>query len=224
MAASRAEELVAQLRRRIVDGTIALGEKLPSESELIAAHGVSRTVVREAIARLQAEGLVRTRRGAGSFALAPPSEPSGRLRPARTLEERTALLELRIAVETEASSLAAVRRLPQELEALAEELEQIRRDHGDPAAALEHDFAFHLGIATASRSVYLRELVEDLGPTMITMPRERLEVDAAASVPGAVDLEHRAILDALAAQDPLAAAAAMRSHLVGSRRRWLDSL
>ncbi|MFD1214798.1 winged helix-turn-helix domain-containing protein, partial [Arthrobacter sp. GCM10027362] len=69
--------LVDELRARIVDGSLAPGEKLPSENTLIAEHGVSRTVVREAITRLQAEGLVHTRRGAGSFVLIPPAAAEG---------------------------------------------------------------------------------------------------------------------------------------------------
>src|SRR5205823_8824448 len=60
-------ELVARLTEDITSGKIAPGSQLPTEQELIAATGVSRTVVREAVAALRAEGLVITRQGVGAF-------------------------------------------------------------------------------------------------------------------------------------------------------------
>jgi GntR family transcriptional regulator, transcriptional repressor for pyruvate dehydrogenase complex len=221
MAAHRTEELVAALRRRIVEGEIAPGEKLPSENELIAEHGVSRTVVREAVTRLRADGLVRTRRGAGSFALTPPAEPGGGwpARPVRTLADRRALLELRTGVESEAAALAAVRRGASDLAALRDALEGFEAAVEAPAAALAHDFAFHRAVAAAAASPYLLELIEALGPTMIAMPRPRLEAAAAS----AAVAEHAAVLTAIEAGEERAAAAAMRMHLMGSRRRLAGS-
>jgi len=221
MAAHRTEELVAALRQQIVEGEIGAGEKLPSENELIAEHGVSRTVVREAITRLRADGLVRTRRGAGSFALTPPSEAgsSWPARPVRSLEDRRALLELRTGVESEAAALAAVRRGAGDLTALRDALTAFESAMDTPAAALEHDFAFHRAVATASGNPYLLDLLDALGPTMIVMPRSRLETDAAA----AAAAEHTAVLAAIEAGEERAAAAAMRMHLIGSRRRLTES-
>ena len=107
MSRNLTSALVDDLRARIVDGRISPGERLPSESTLIAEHGVSRTVVREAVARLQAEGLVHTRRGSGSFVLTPPAAPGGTSRPVRTLQDRRRLLAFRPGVESEAAALAA---------------------------------------------------------------------------------------------------------------------
>ena len=74
MSRNLTADLASDLRRRIVDGVLAPGAKLPSENTLISEFGVSRTVVRSALTRLQAEGLVETERGRGSFALTPPSD------------------------------------------------------------------------------------------------------------------------------------------------------
>ncbi|MFE5341232.1 FadR/GntR family transcriptional regulator [Isoptericola sp. NPDC056578] len=222
--------LVAALRARIVDGGIAPGEKLPSETALAAEHQVSRTVVREAIARLNLEGLVHTRRGSGSYALAPPAGEGDDVPLARSLEDRLDLVDFRLGVETQAAALAAERRSDAHLDALAARLRDLDGAQGHPATAMQHDFAFHRLVAEAAQNRYLLEALDRLGPQMIAMPRGRLG-SPATPPPGTEDgtprrfatvtQEHQAILDALAARDPLAAAAAMRVHLAGSRRRLL---
>ncbi|MFC8798768.1 FadR/GntR family transcriptional regulator [Promicromonospora sp. NPDC057138] len=252
MAQTLSGNLVEALRTRIVNGDIPPGEKLPSEPRLATEHGVSRTVVREAIARLNLEGLVHTRRGSGSYALTPPAgDADGGARPlARSLEDRLALVEYRLALESEAAALAATRRTPAQLAALADRLDSLASSGGHPATAMRHDFAFHRLVAEASANRFLLEALDRLGPQMIAMPRGRLDRhagargsdahrddphsdDARGSQAHGSDLkdggrfaavvqEHRAVLAALEAQDPLAASAAMRVHLTGSRRRLLQ--
>lgn len=214
--------LARVLRADIIDGRVAPGERLPSESTLIAEHGVSRTVVREAITRLQAEGLVHTRRGSGSFALTPPSrsvDPSPQ-RQVRTLEERRWLLEFRMALECEGAALAAANRTRAQLTALETALANFEAADGNPAAALGFDFAFHSGLAAASGNPYLQDSLRSLGPAMISMPRSRLAPEQEDKHRnGPVSVEHRAVYDAVAAGDSVSAAAAMRVHLAGSMRR-----
>ncbi|MGX5359601.1 FadR/GntR family transcriptional regulator [Kocuria sp. KH4] len=218
--------LVDDLRARIVDGRIAPGERLPSESTLIAEHGVSRTVVREAVARLQAEGLVHTRRGSGSFALTPPAAPAGAGRPVRTLRDRRSLLAFRTGVESEAAALAATARDEQQLARMERALLRTEQDADHPAAALEHDFEFHRTVAEASHNPYYVDALTGLGAAMITMPPRRLDGAAGTAETGRrtarVLAEHRAVLDAIRAGDPLAASAAMRLHLANSLWRLED--
>ncbi|WP_454855572.1 FadR/GntR family transcriptional regulator [Promicromonospora soli] len=237
MAQTLSGTLVDTLRTRIVNGEIAPGEKLPSEPRLATEHGVSRTVVREAIGRLNLEGLVHTRRGSGSYALTPPAaDADGGARPlARSLEDRLALVEYRLALETEAAALAATRRTPTQLAALADRLDALASSDGHPATAMQHDFAFHRLVAESSANRFLLEALDRLGPQMIAMPRGRLDRPSSnARHSGAHDSdlhdggrfaavvqEHRAVLAALETQDALAASAAMRVHLAGSRRRLL---
>ena len=241
MAQTLSGTLVETLRTRIVNGDIAPGEKLPSEPRLAIEHQVSRTVVREAIARLNLEGLVHTRRGSGSYALTPPADDADGAPPlARSLADRLALVEYRLALESEAAALAATRRTPAQLAALADRLDDLASSDGHPATAMQHDFAFHRLVAEAAGNRFLLEALDRLGPQMIAMPRGRLDrhgADLSADSQhegsrrgadlddggrfAAVVQEHRAVLAALDAQDPLAAAAAMRVHLAGSRRRLL---
>ncbi|WP_102157995.1 FadR/GntR family transcriptional regulator [Zhihengliuella halotolerans] len=215
MVSSRTAELVAALRRRIVAGDVSPGERLPSESALRAEFSLSRSAVREAMTRLQAEGFVHTRRGAGSFALAPPPAPTTTLPPVRTLADRLALLEYRLAIEPEAAGLAAQRATRQDLNALADAVVSFEGAAEHPAEAVAHDFAFHRRIAAATGNVFLLDAVDKFGATMIAMPRVRLESSAVTAAAG----EHRAVLDALRDGDSAGAAAAMRTHLTASKRR-----
>ena len=106
---SLALDVVERLTANIRSGQLAAGHKLPTEAELMAGLGVSRTVVREAISRLQAAALVETRHGVGTFVLANNDSPPFKVSPEQlgTLREVIALLELRIGLETEAAALAA---------------------------------------------------------------------------------------------------------------------
>ncbi|KSU65289.1 FadR/GntR family transcriptional regulator [Arthrobacter sp. NIO-1057] len=223
MKPNLASSLVDHLRERISSGDIAAGEKLPSENTLIASHGVSRTVVREAITRLQAEGLIYTRRGAGSFALTPPPEatPESQTHIPRTLEERRQLIEYRLGFETEAAASAALRATEADLNAMDAALEGFEASLGNASVSMSCDFEFHLAVARATGNPYFSQAVQNFGPAMIAMPRRRM--DSADSVSSgrldAVAAEHRAIHKAIATQNPQLASAAMRIHLSNSMKR-----
>ncbi|WJH24573.1 FadR/GntR family transcriptional regulator [Pseudarthrobacter defluvii] len=222
-------DLAADLRNRIVDGVIQPGEKLPSENTLISDFGVSRTVVRAALTRLQAEGLVETERGRGSFALTPPADRPSEgvgIRPVATMEDRLHLLAFRMGVETEAAALAARNRTDRQLRALGTALDTFTESSGHPAHAMKADFEFHRAVAAASGNPYYSDCLAALGQTMIAMPRTRLMTGAEHYARDHFDqvvLEHRSIRDAIADGDDAAAAAAMRTHLANSRRRFKAS-
>ncbi len=221
-------ELVDGLGERMRDGRLAAGDKLPSEAAIMAEFGVSRTVVREAISKLQASGLVDTRHGVGSFVIGPLpllSEGGGfRIAPEQvaTLRDVVALLELRIGVETEAASLAAVRRRPADLAAMREALDAMASAVDAGGDAVAADFRFHLEVARATGNPHFADLMTTLGSMVI--PRARLTAGAPPDATQQaylrrVQVEHESILDAIAAQDADAARAAMRTHLANSRER-----
>lgn len=230
-ALSRAGNLAASLaevlEREIREGRLGPGDRLPTEAVLSASAGVSRTVVREAVAALRASGLVETRQGAGAFVrLAPPLLPRfGSLAPG-AVEELLAFLELRLAVEAEAAALAAARRGPADiarLDATLDDLARARIAGGDGAEA---DLGFHLALASATGNAWFVEFLERAGPAAV--PRRRLagagRADAGEAYVALVEREHRAIRDAVAAGQAVAAAAAMRLHLAGSRARYRQLL
>ena len=221
---SLALDLVEALGDRIRDGRLAVGAKLPTEAEFMAEFGVSRTVVREAISKLQASGLVQTRHGIGTFVVGLGDAAPFRLAPEQfaTLRDVIAVLELRIGIETEAASLAAQRRNADNLRQMRSALDAVAAAVEQGRDAVGPDFQFHLEVARATQNAHFADLMSSLG-TMI-IPRARL--DGAPDIDDEqrlylrrVNAEHESIFDAIRNQDSDAARAAMRTHLANSRER-----
>ena len=219
-----AHELVDSLGSRIRDGRLAAGAKLPTEAAFMAEFQVSRTVVREAISRLQAAGLVETRHGVGTFVVGPADGSAFRIgrEQLSTLQDVIAMLELRIGVEVEAAGLAALRRTEDNLAEMRAALDTFSAAVEAGRDAVSADFRFHLEIMRATQNPHFAHLLLTLGTAMI--PRSRL--DAPAEIDEArrdylrkVNAEHESILDAIAAHDSEAARAAVRTHLANSRER-----
>jgi GntR family transcriptional repressor for pyruvate dehydrogenase complex len=165
---------------------------------------------------------VRTHQGRGSFVLAPPDSGQFRVEvggpgPGEVRE----LLEFRTAVEVEAAGLAAVRRTPEQLAAVADALAELTADAGQPARVVDADYAFHLAVAHAAGNRHFPALLGSLGRGMLAIPHERLA--ASAERIALVHAEHAAVHAAVADADPLAARAAMRTHLANSARRLRGS-
>ncbi len=217
-------ELVESLGDRIRSGRLQTGDKLPTEAAIMAEFAVSRTVVREAISKLQASALVETRHGVGTFVLGLGEGAGFRIAPEQyaTLRDVIAVLELRIGLETEAAALAASRRTPANLAALRQALAAVSQGVEAGRDAVAADFEFHLEVARATQNSHFAELMATLGSQII--PRARL----AGSEPlneerrqylRRVNSEHESIFEAIANGDPEAARAAMRTHLANSRER-----
>ena len=146
MSRNLTADLAADLRTRIVDGVIQPGEKLPSENTLISDFGVSRTVVRSALTRSQAEGLVETERGRGSFALTPPSEASPAApgsRPVSSTEDRLQMLDFRHRRRDRRRRLGRAEPYRAPTQGRHGALEQFTASSGHPAHSMKADFEFH---------------------------------------------------------------------------------
>ena len=216
-------ELVARLMADITGGKLSPGSRLPTEQEMIAATGVSRTVIRDAVAALRADGLVVTRQGVGAFV-------SDQVRrPFRVdfdenspLQEVLNVLELRTGVEVEAAGLAAERASAAQLKKIAERYAAIQGaiDRGDNA--VDQDFAFHCAIAEATGNPQFKRFLEYLGRFII--PRRTVWNSAASPTKSAhlkiFQREHEQILRAIEGHAPAKARAAMQTHLLKSRGRY----
>jgi DNA-binding FadR family transcriptional regulator len=224
-------QLSESLRQAIASGQYGPGARLPSEAQLTEAHGVSRTVVREAIAALRADRLVEARQGAGVFVLEPTATPRPGIlslnnidlaRVSSTIE----LLELRTAVEVEAAGLAALRRSPAQEEMIFDRHYGLRACLDAQQPSSEADFALHIAIAEATNNPRFREFLTMIGKNVI--PRAALrpddgEADQAAYIK-LLDEEHNAIVVAISEGDEEAARLAMRRHLRGAQLRYRSLL
>lgn len=217
---TRSQHVVAGLKDKILSGDLAPGAKLPSEAELVEEYAVSRTVAREAVTRLQAEGLVETFQGRGSFVLTVPEPSTFTLETSAIRNQRDvlAMVDFRIGVESEAAALAAARIVPASAAEITAAHESFTAAGHE--GAVEADFAFHRAIAAATDNRFYLDLLESLGPMMIMLPRTRSTFSMSdASHVDRVQREHDNIAAAVLAGDVETARAAMRVHLGNTRRR-----
>jgi GntR family transcriptional regulator, transcriptional repressor for pyruvate dehydrogenase complex len=199
--------------------------RLPSEAELGERLGLSRTSVREALARARAEGRIVSRRGSGTFAVRTPPAELVRLSPIESVRGLLDWHELRVAIESEAVAHAAERRSDAEVEVL-------RRIQAELVAKLDagewgerEDFAFHQALASGSRNAKLIEAlgalnthifhwIDEVRDREILSPSERREI---------IVMEHSEIIEAVAQRNPDRARAALRRHLLNGRARILGA-
>ncbi|MDB5616294.1 FadR/GntR family transcriptional regulator [Tardiphaga sp.] len=221
----RTEEVVERIKAQITEGQLPAGARLPTEQAMMAAMGVSRTVVREAISALRARGLVMTRQGAGAFVNADPNrqpyaiDPDGLGSLASVIE----ILELRTAVEIEAAAFASERATATQLKAIAKAASTFSRAIANGDRAVKEDFDFHLAIAIATQNARFVGFLEFLGGLII--PRQSIRTfegnaDLQKRYLESVEREHQLIVDAIIAREPRKARDAMRKHLLNGKERY----
>jgi DNA-binding FadR family transcriptional regulator len=213
--------IAAEIGREIVEGRIASGEKLPTEHLLAQTFGVSRSVVREAIAQLRNEGLVETRQGVGAFATEKDRRQMIRVEPADLSDPENFrdLFQLRLALEVEAAALAAVSHTPDDLKRLDEVLAQMTGAAKWTEEGIVADLAFHRAVAAATRNDYFIQFIGFIAERIqltINAARAKAVLEEIVEVTIA---EHVAIRDAIAARDASRARSAMRDHLDGASGR-----
>jgi len=217
--------LVDTLVAQIESGDLAPGQRLPTEQEIVNATGVSRTVVREALASLRAKGLITTRQGLGAFVAKDPPPKTFSIVPndLESIDEVLRVLELRMGVEVEAAGLAARRRTGEDLARMRAKLDAIDAAIAAQGTGSEEDFGFHRAILAATCNANFTRLFDTFGNTMI--PRQWARFDRMATAErekhfARMQREHRAIFSAIEAQDPAAAQRTMRTHLTRSYARF----
>ncbi len=207
-----------QIEALIHAGRLRTGDQLPPERELCRQFGVSRTVVREAVARLSAKNLLEVRGGAtgGIVVRAPTAEQvSDSLRFLINSSEATInpdkVLEVRRLLEVEMAGLAAARRTELDLvrlEAIMVESETVGADRERFAAS---DVAFHTALAAATQNELFVVLLEAMSGVLLSL--RRLGYNTPGN-PGRALRHHTAILAQVKAGKVAGAQDAMRAHLV----------
>lgn len=217
------DQLYEQILDKIVSGALPEGQKLPSESTLCTLFGVSRPVVREALSRLQADGVVVSRHGSGSFVQRRPNRAFALLAPIGGVADLMRCLEFRIALEGEAAFHAAMRRTDGDLEAMRGALGELDGVIARGEVGSEADRNFHVAVAAATQNRLFVQAMEVFAEhTLKGMElARRLSLRRSAQRLQLVQQEHFRILEAISAEDPAGAREAMRTHIDNARIRVL---
>lgn len=216
------------LLRLIETDGLRPGDKLPPADQLCAQFSVSRTVVREAIASLKAEGRLRSLRGSGVFVSKPPPSPAGLslfMSAPQEIGDVLDFMEFRISVEIEAAGLAAERRTETNLLRMERAMGQFGRHVADNSLASDADRAFHRAIAEATNNKRFLLFVDEMGDRLI--PRRALGASfvddkSRNAFLDVIKDEHRRIFIAISDRKPDEARLAMRRHLEDGRRRYRE--
>lgn len=219
-----ADVLFGQLMQKIASGVYSEGDQLPTEKELCQLFDVSRPVVREALMRLQAEGLVVARQGAGTFVKSRPPRKLVELAPVVELSGFLRCYEVRIALEGQSARLAASRRSEARLKEIGAALATMKAAFAAGSSIRGADFAFHRAIAVASGNDLFPGMLDSLEPLMAG----GMDLSLAMTGEGTAEFarrvidEHERIYEAIANAEPDSAEIAMRFHIDQARLRMTD--
>lgn len=218
-ADSLVDQVVERIRSFIDQGALAAGDRLPTEAELSSQLQVSRTVLREAIGRLEALGVLEVRRGRGMFV----GERGGLkncaqlLRSAMTIgpKDLAQLAELRVGLEIQAARLAALRASGDDIAELDDLCRQMDADAVDYLESVQLDCRFHQKLVESTGNELMRTIIDVVSEFMAggmvqTTPQPRNRK--------ASQSYHRPIVEAIRAHDANAAEAAMKVHMAALER------
>jgi GntR family transcriptional repressor for pyruvate dehydrogenase complex len=207
------EQIVAQIQELIHSGNLQHGDRLPPERELAAIFGVSRHSVREAMRRLEQQGMLKSRVGSGTFVILDESCPLSEFLSVAIHREKSKISDIfqfRRMIEPQIARLAAQNADSADIV----RLERIVRDQmqslDDPVLAGEHDQAFHIALARATGNSVLFHIVERIADVLRYI---RDEVSQTAQRQHLSLKGHQTLLAAIREGDPEAAQTAMEKHL-----------
>ncbi|HQT46103.1 MAG: GntR family transcriptional regulator [Acidocella sp. 20-63-7] len=218
------DQLYGQILEQIVSGRLSEGTRLPAEQDICKMFGVSRPVVRQALSRLRADGLVQARQGSGTYVMARPADRLLSFAEPRQIADFLRCIEIRLVLEGSAARFAAERRSEKEMADIIVAHERFRLEAEAGALRTESDLTFHTAIATASGNHFFPEMLENLheylsGFMNLTLRLTHTSPHERASV---VLQEHSLIVEAIRNQDPESAQIAMQFHITQARRRMID--
>lgn len=216
-----ADKVYALMLRSIRSGEFPTDGKLPAEHQLARRFDVSRPTVRHAIARLRSDGIVTSRRGAGSFVIRMPALTEGRESAIESIADIERYYTFRMCIEIGAAEQAAEMRTEVDLNAIALSHKRLIETIDAGGSGVEQDIKFHLAIARASHNPFFVTAIEEI----VRPIRQCLELATSLSTKTTdeqsrrLQQEHGAIVEAIGSGSPHDAAAAMRKHIVHARRR-----
>ncbi|TIV44509.1 MAG: FadR family transcriptional regulator, partial [Mesorhizobium sp.] len=213
--------VASSISREIAQGRLKPGDQLPTEQALATTFGVSRNVVREAIARLRSEGRIWSQQGRGAF-VADATNATVLTIDYETLQRADSfrnLFELRGMLEVQIAALAATRRSDADIVAMEQALDGMRTAPYGSVAWLKNDLGFHRAVAEATQNPYMGQFLvfvsERVRESILAAGNQQKSDDMARTTLG----EHERILAAIKAGDAKGASSAMTRHLAGAASR-----
>ncbi len=210
------ERVAEQIEKRILEGELRKGDRLPTERELAEQFQVSRTAVREAMKSLAQKGLINMRPGRGTIVIDGAHEAmenSISLMMKLKLGEvggSDNLVEFRGILETEMAALAAARATEKEISAMREAIRVMDKSLSDADAFIRADNAFHEALAQATQNALILILINSI---VHLLSEQRKQIFETEGGPQRGQIHHKRILESIIRRDPEAARAAMRAHL-----------
>ena len=215
MPANLPKQVADKLLQMVTSGVLKPGERLPTEAQLGSSFGVSRNVLREAVASLRSRGVLETRRGIGTFVSDTALHASFAIDPDDLLEPAplTQIYQLRLEVESGAAAIAATQRTDEQLARLEQALVRVNDSAPDWEEGAQSAVDFHLEIARATNNPYFEQLMAHLRGAIHKAVRTLRYSAGGTGRTAQIESEHRAIFEAIRERDADAARTAMRAHL-----------
>lgn len=210
-----AADIATEVRRSIQEGKYRRFERLPPSRQMAEQLSVARNTLRDALYRLEEEGLLETRPGSGTYITAPDPEgiPSA-VQEATPLE----LIDARFALEPHICRLCVLHARREDfenLEALCVRMESAKHD---PVDFAEADTQFHRALANATRNNLLIWLVRQINGVRSLDEWTRMRhLTLDERIISQYNLQHREILNAIRSREPERAAVKMKEHLETAR-------
>ncbi|MCZ2134900.1 MAG: FadR family transcriptional regulator [Burkholderiales bacterium] len=216
--------IYGQIFEAIVGGELNVGDQLPSENDIARQYDVSRPVVREALQRLRADGLVTAHQGLGSFVSAQPAPRLKALAAADNVALFLRCQEVRIALEGESARLAALRRDHAQMRVIDAAQARFKASADAGQIDAEEDLAFHRAIAQATNNDFFAQALDSTHEAMAGFMRLTISLTRSGSARRAQKVleEHTAIVEAIRARDGERARTAMQFHLDQARQRLIN--
>jgi len=214
-------QIAEQIKKLISEGTLKVGDRLPSERELSIQFNVSRSTVRESLTALEILGLIEVRTGLGTFVCKQNQfdnilgeELAGNISP-------TELFEARLIIEPKLSHLAAQRATIEDIEEMARIIEEAKNlDLNQIYKFEELDGKFHLSIAKAANNEVLYKFEKSINSERLGKLWGKLKVKSLQKEGriGRIKVEHKEILDSIRERNPTLAEKLTRKHLLDIKR------
>ncbi len=222
--ASFSDQVYGRIMTDIISGLFPTGARLPSEQKLGERFAVSRPVIRDALARLQRDGLVESRKGSGTYVMSRPPADLALVADVNEVARFQRFQEYRLIVEAAAAALAAERRDESSMARIQEAHERFVTEIRSGIFEWRSDRALHMAIAEASGNEFFAEALNGSEMQLGNFMQVSLRLSQSRSPQRGeiVIREHANIVEAIRARDRNGARIAIEYHLVQSRRRMLD--